>query len=179
MDAHFIIFCDMPTFGQNIKNMMRITKQLFSLFALFLLPLMGMAQAFPQGQQPAEVKTDFSDEDLAKFSKAAAMVNEIQQSAENQMINAIEEQGLDLEKFNEIAMSQQNPNAAPESIDEGDMKKFEAVSGDLQKIQMEMQPKMVEAIESTGIELNKYQEIVTAYQQSPELQQKIQEMMEN
>lgn len=138
-----------------------------------------MAQSLPQGQQPTEMNTSFSDEDLAKFSKAAAKVNEIQQSAEKQMIDAIEKQGLDLDTFNEIAMAQQNPNAETGAIDEGDMKKFQAVSGDLQQIQMDMQPKMVEAIESTGIELNKYQEMVTAYQQSPELQQRVQEMMGN
>lgn len=159
--------------------MTRITKSLLPFFLLFLAPAVGLAQALPQGQQPTQMNTSFSDEDLAQFSEAAAKVNEIQQSAEKKMIDAIEKQGLNLDKFNEIAMAQQNPNAEAGAIDEGDMKKFQAVSGDLQQIQTDMQPKMVEAIESTGIELDKYQEIVTAYQQSPELQQRVQEMMGN
>ncbi len=65
------------------------------------------------------------------------------------------------------------------AVAEDDLEKFKAVSGDLQQIQMDMQPKMMEAIEEEGIEIQKYQEIVAAYQQDPALQLKIQEMMEN
>lgn len=94
------------------------------------------------------------------------------------MISIIEENGLDLETFNKIAMAQQNPNADASGMDAEDMKKYDEASGDLQKVQMEMQPKMVEAIESTGMEIQLYQEIMMAYQQSPELQAKVQAMME-
>ncbi len=137
------------------------------------------AQAVPQqpGAAP-ELKTDYNDDQLKQFTEAASEVEKIQQSAEAQMISIIEENGLDLETFNKIAMAQQNPNADASGMDAEDMKKYDEASGDLQKVQMEMQPKMVEAIESTGMEIQLYQEIMMAYQQSPELQAKVQAMME-
>lgn len=157
-------------------------KKTFKILAVSLFmaaPFAVNAQTMPPAQQQQEVKTDFSDEELMQFTKAAEAVNQISQEADAKMVKAIESAGLDLEKFNEIAAAQQNPNAEAPAADDSEMQKFQEVSGQLQEIQTEMQPKMVSAIEESGMDINKYQEVMLAYQQSPELQAKVQKMMEN
>lgn len=136
------------------------------------------AQTLPQDQQ-TQPSASYSDADIAKFAKAAKVLEELQAAVETEMITAIENKGLDLDTFNKIAAAQQNPNAGSEVADAETMKSYNAVSEDLQKIQMEAQPKMVEAIEETGMDINEYQQMMLAYQQSPEMQAKVQEMMQN
>ncbi len=82
----------------------------YYLIALAMVPVVLSAQTTPQqqpapGMQPAQMQNNFSDEDLEKFSRAAAKITEIQQSAESQMMEAIEKQGLDLDTYNQIAQS--------------------------------------------------------------------------
>lgn len=136
------------------------------------------AQTLPQDQQ-TQPNASYSDDEIAKFAKAAKVLEELQAAVETEMIAAIEKKGLDLDTFNKIAAAQQNPNAGSEVADAETMKSYNAVNEDLQKIQMEAQPKMVEAIEETGMDINEYQQMMLAYQQSPEMQAKVQEMMQN
>ncbi len=160
--------------------MIKNTVKIFVVCALFVSPHMMSAQTMPPSQpQQQEMKTDFSDEELQQFTKAAEAVNQISQEADARMVKAIEDAGMDLDTFNKMAAAQQNPNAqAPEGGD-ADMQKFQEANMELQQIQTEMQPKMVSAIEDSGMDVAKYQEVMMAYQQSPELQAKIKELMEN
>lgn len=168
-----------PTFRENKNIMIKKTFKVFTVSLLMAAPFVVNAQTMPPTQQQQQVKTDFSDKELMQFTKAAEAVNQISQEADAKMVKAIEGAGLELEKFNEIAAAQQNPNAEAPAADEAEMQKFQEVSGQLQEIQTEMQPKMVSAIEDSGMDISKYQEVMLAFQQSPELQAKVKQMMQN
>jgi len=155
------------------------TLKIFTVSLLMSAPFAVTAQTMPPAQQQQQVKTDFTDQELKQFTEAAEAVNKISMEADAKMTKAIENAGLDLDTFNEIAAAQQNPNAKKPAADEAEMQKFQEVSGKLQEIQTEMQPKMVSAIEDSGMDINKYQEVMLAYQQSPELQAKVKQMMQN
>jgi len=160
--------------------MIKKTFQVLALTLFAATPFAVNAQTAPPAPlQQQKMNTDFSDQELKQFTKAAEAVNKVSMEADAKMVEAIEEAGLELEAFNKIAAAQQNPNTENPAADEAEMKKFREVSGKLQEIQTEMQPKMVSAIESSGMDINKYQELMLAYQQSPELQAKIKKMMEN
>ncbi len=153
-------------------------KKVTFVLGLATMAFSAQAQTLPQDQQ-TQPKADYSDAEVAKFAKAAKVLEELQAEVEVEMIAAIEEKGMDLDTFNKIAAAQQNPNAGSEVADAETMKSYNAVNEDLQKIQMEAQPKMVEAIEKTGMDINAYQQMMLAYQQSPEMQAKVKELMEN
>ena len=57
-------------------------------------------------------------------------------------------------------------------------KAIENLMPKLQTIQQESQTVMQEKIKSAGLTMNRYQEIAQMIQQSPELQQKLQSMMQ-
>lgn len=156
-----------------------LKKLTFTLGFAIMATAAVQAQTLPQNQQSQPQQASYSDDEILKFSKAAKVLESLQADVEKEMITAIEDKGLDLDTFNKIAAAQQNPNAGSDVADAETMKSYNAVNEDLQKIQMEAQPKMVEAIEKTGMDVNEYQQMMLAYQQSPEMQAKVKEMMEN
>ena len=93
------------------------------------------------------------------------------------MIAKIEEEGMEVQRFSEIQQAQQNPNQEVEMTAEEE-KAIENLMPKLQTIQQESQTVMQEKIKSAGLTMNRYQEIAQMIQQSPELQQKLQSMMQ-
>jgi hypothetical protein len=129
-----------------------------------------------QMQQQQQVNIDVSDAELEKFASAAQMVKQENQKADMEMQKAIQDEGLSVQKFQQIARSQQNPNAETNAT-ENDMQSFEAVNKQLQKIQAETRDKIETQIQEEGLTLQRYQKILMAIQQDRELQQRLQEEM--
>lgn len=89
-------------------------------------------------EQPEKTAEDFSDEDLEKFASAQTEVDdirseysdelsgvedtekarELQDKYADQMVEAIEDAGLDVQTYNEISMALQNDSELQEKIDE-------------------------------------------------------------
>jgi len=129
-----------------------------------------------QGQQP--MKTDFSDEELSLFIDINKEVVKVQQAAEQEMMQAIQEtDGITVERFNEIAMAQQNPDAEVDMSDEEQMAFRDAAQG-VMEVQRETQAEIAAAVEEEGMAFNDYRQIMMAYQQSPELQERIRSMVQ-
>lgn len=88
-------------------------------------------------EQPEQTADDFSDSDLESFAEAQSEVDEIrseyseelsgvedtdkarelQDKYADQMVEAIEEAGLDVQTYNEISMAVQNDSELQEKID--------------------------------------------------------------
>lgn len=136
------------------------------------------AQQAPPAQQQPQGQTDISDEKLDQFVVVLGEVNEIQQGMQEEMITVVEEQGLDVNKFNEIAQQQQNPNADDSNITAEEKAAFEKAMEDVQQMQMEMQQRMEAKIVENDMDMNEFNQLMQAYQQDPEMQQKVNEKMQ-
>lgn len=146
------------------KNHM-ITSISLALLFFFAIPL----KANPGG---------FSDEELESFASAVSQVITIQQEGQTQMMEKIEENDLTVQRFNEINMqAQQMPLEEVEATEE-EIESFMSASEELETIQMGLEQMLIGAIEDEGITIEKYEEIMAEYQQNPELQQRIQELMQ-
>ncbi len=120
----------------------------------------------------------FSDEELQQFANAVVQVISIQQEGQNEMIAAIEEHELSVQRFNEINMqAQQMPLEEVEATEE-ELENFEKASETVEEVQIQLEGVLIGTIEEEGLSIEKYEEIMAEYQQNPELQQRIQEMME-
>ncbi len=120
----------------------------------------------------------FSDEELEKFANAVTQVINLQQQGQTEMIEAIEDNDLTVQRFNEINMqAQQMPLEEVEATDE-EMENFENANQAVERVQMQLEEILIGTIEEEGLTLEKYEEIMTEYQQNPELQQRIQELMQ-
>ncbi|MGF1635723.1 MAG: DUF4168 domain-containing protein [Cyclobacteriaceae bacterium] len=163
----------------NRKNLKPFTT-IFSLLLFVSLTSQSVfAQALPGAPAaPQEnIKTDFSDKDLMEFIECNKKLAVIQQESQVNMINAIESESLTVERYNEIMQVKQG-NA--EGVDEPSSTENEAFDKATEVVMVEQQ-KMSQVIEETvekemGVE--KFQNIYLAYQQDPNVKEKIESLMQ-
>ncbi|MEX0966057.1 MAG: DUF4168 domain-containing protein [Bacteroidia bacterium] len=141
--------------------------------SLLMIILFGATAGFAQTETQKEV----SEKEIEQFAAAFQEVQSVNQEAQQKMVGAVEEQGFDVQRYNEIQQAQQNPEAEIELTPE-ENKNYEAVVQELGTIQTEAQKKMEEKIEEHGLSIERYQEIASQMQRDPELQKKLQEHMQ-
>jgi hypothetical protein len=137
------------------------------------------SQADPFQADPDQLRQqadNVTDEELVQFLAAMEDMQMINQSAQQEMIEAVQDGGMEVQRFSEIMQSQQDPNMQSDATSE-EMEQYTEVNKSLEEIQILAQQQMEEKIEEGGLSTERYQEIGAIIQYSPELQEKIQTMM--
>lgn len=142
----------------------------------FLMTLLA-AILFSGGAVFAQGEKEVSSDELKKFASALGSIQTLNQSAQQEMMTAVESADMNIERFNELSQAQQDPNAQVEASPE-EMESFNSASQKVQKVQQDAQAKMEKSIESSGLSVTRYQEIAAVVQNDPELQQKLQALMQ-
>jgi len=117
-----------------------------------------------------------TDEELNNFADAFQEVQMENQKVQQEMMTMIQENGLDVNRFQEIQKSQMDPNSTAE-VTEKEMTAFKTVMSKIEKMQPELQAQMAEIIKKKGLSMERYQEVGAAIQADAGLQQKMQTMM--
>ncbi len=143
-------------------------KKITSLFMTLIISSVGI---FAQSGE------EVTDKELKQFASAYQQVQNINQQAQQNMIEAVEEEGFEIQRFNEIQQAQQDPNQDSDATDE-EIRKYETASKKIEKIQGQAQQKVEKKISEEGLSLARYQEIIAAIQNSPELHEKLQEYLQ-
>lgn len=128
------------------------------------------------GQQQTLTSDDLSDEELMAFVESANEVMEIHEEAEEKMIQTIEESELDIETFNKILQARQAeqvPEADPEQV-EAFQKVFPEVLNEQQKVNAKIEA----SLQEKGLDIATYENIMIAYQQDPQVQQRVNELIQ-
>lgn len=141
---------------KSLKN-----KSLF-LFAF----IVGSMSLFAQEQ-------DVSDKELGQFADAFTEVQIQNQKSQQKMIAVIKEEGLEVERFNEIQQAVMDPNKESDAT-EAEKEKHENATSKLEKMQPEIEKEVIASIESTGISINDYESLAAKIQQDQGLQQRLQ-----
>lgn len=163
-----------------MSNLKKLVKAIIISFAFVLFSAYSAFGQVPveKDQQQQAAPQNFSDEDLEQFVDVFQKATEIQQQNEAEMVRAIEEEDLEMERFNEILVARQNQqNAAEIEATAEEMAAFDSAAQKIMAVQQEAQTEIIQVIEEQ-LGAQKYQAIVTAYQQDPEVQQKVNEMLE-
>lgn len=134
-------------------------------------------QQMPLQQMPQQQTSDVSDEEVEQFANSFQKVQQVNQQSQQKMVGAVEEEGLDVQRFNEIQQAQQDPNQDA-AASEKEMETFDAAMRQLQVIQNQAQQEMQEKIIEEGLTIERYQEIISMVQSDVSLQQRLQEQME-
>ncbi|WP_165779292.1 DUF4168 domain-containing protein [Brumimicrobium salinarum] len=143
--------------------------------------LVGASTAI--GQEPVQIapqeapSNDVSNEELEKFAKIYTEVQSESQEMQSEAVTIIESEGMDVDRFNEVANAQNNPSAEVE-VKEGEKEKIQAISVKIQKLQQAFQGRVQEMIKKRGLTVQRYQEVYQAIQQDQELQQKLGKMIQ-
>ncbi len=93
------------------------------------------------------------------------------------MIEKIEEEDMTVQRFNEINMQAQEMPIEQVDMTEKEAESYIVLLEEIEQIQIGLEDVLIGTIEDAGITIEKYEEIMTEYQQNPELQQRVQELM--
>ena len=148
----------------------------FALMAFgFNVTTHAKAQATTPQQQQQAIKTDYSDSELQKFLDVNKKLQPLQQTAQEHILKSIESSGLTVERFREIAQSQQKGSATP--LPEKDSSAFNKAAQAIMQEKGKTDSQMIAVIKKEGMDLNTFQAIAMAYRQSPEVQKKINKLL--
>lgn len=134
---------------------------------------MGQEQMMPVQQ---EQTPDVSDQELQKFANIYMEVQTESQKMQVQAAEAIQAEGMEVERFNELATAQNDPNQETEP-NEKEVEILASINLKIQKIQTDFQGRVAEMVQKEGLTLQRYQELYTAVQNNQELQQKFGELI--
>jgi hypothetical protein len=132
-------------------------------------------------QQPASqaLREDYSDAELKSFVNANKRVASIQEETEQKIIGQIEQNGLTVDRFNEILAGQQNPSKK-DSIQASseELAAFNQIAQSIVSENEKVKDRIETSIEEEGINIDTYEAIMVAYQFSPKVQQRIHKLLE-
>ncbi len=120
----------------------------------------------------------FSDDELKYFANAVVQVISIQQQGQMQMVEQIEAHEMSVQRFNELYMQAQQMPIDDLEVEGEEKESFLEIVDEIENIQMQLESVLVSTIEEEGLSVEQYESIMTEYQQNPELQEKIQQLME-
>lgn len=153
---------------------MHLLKKLYSVILVFSLSLTAAFAQMPQQVEPA---ADVSDNEMEQFAAAFQGIQQIDQELQPELVKAVQEEGIEVQRFNEIMNAQQDPNQEMDA-DEAELQKFASASREIEEIQTRAQKEMEEVVTKSGLGLERYQAIMAALQSDAELQQRLQQMMQ-
>ena len=158
-----------------------------SISIALLAILFGAGTMFAQVQQQQQqqmpdlpASSDVSDEEIEMVASAINELGPIQVEAQEKMQEAVEGEDITFERFQQMMMAMQNPQMADQvNITDEEMATLQTLQPTLMEIQSEADKKMVEKIESSGLTVERYQNIVMAAQQDEELRARVEALLED
>jgi hypothetical protein len=157
----------------------KLTK-IFTLTAVFsfvfALGAMAQQQLPPAPQQ--ETNVNFSEDDYKAFVKINKEIIPIQQEAQETMLKAIEDKGLDVNRFQQLAEAQQTGKITDASEDPEEIAKFNEAGQKVMEVQQETQTTIQKKIMEHEFPMEKFQQMSMAYNQSEEVRAKIDKMLQ-
>ncbi|MFW6224712.1 MAG: DUF4168 domain-containing protein [Bacteroidota bacterium] len=123
--------------------------------------------------QQSEEVNKVSDKELKEFAVAAQKVQIINQEVRQKINNTLKEKGLDVQRFNEIQQTQQNPQQDVDATNE-EMVKYKSASMELEKIEGQAHQKIQKKIKESGLTMSRYENIARLLQNNPDLKEKFQ-----
>lgn len=142
---------------------------------LVFFTVMGSFAAFaqsPQLPQQQQQQVEVSDAELQKFADAFQQIRMINQEAQQEMLTVVEEEGMDVQRFNEIHQAAMDPAVEVEATQE-ELATHKEITSELEKMQGGFQSRMEQAITEQDLSLERYGQIAQSLQSSPELQERL------
>lgn len=147
---------------------MNFMKRMTTLLLALFMTTGVMAQA-AQGEM--------NDDQLKQWAAAYQQIQMIDQQAQQTMVAAIEDSGMEVQQFTEMQQAQANPNEEMETTPE-EQSLFDQASRRIQEVQQEAQQEMQVKIQDEGLTMEEYQTYGAMIQNDPALQQKLMEYLQ-
>lgn len=129
----------------------------------------------PQEQQ--QQKVEVTDAELNKFAEAFQGIRVIGQQSQQEMLQVVQEEGMDVQRFNEIHQGTLDPEKEVEATTE-EKEQHKNIISELEVMQTSMQKQMEQVITKSGLTLERYEQIAMGLQSDRELQQRLQKVLQ-
>jgi len=158
---------------------MKLHQLLIALVA-FTLTVVTLSQA--QGQQPPQRPTqpepinpsEVTEQEIIKVVKITDSVNDIQVNSEKKVRALIDSSAISYERFEEIVLASQNPQAAQSlQLTQEEQKVLGEIQPELAKINQKAQQDFLAIIDKHNMEPQRFQQIMQAAQQHQSLADRI------
>lgn len=136
-----------------------------------------IAQTPQLPQQQQQQKVEVTDAELNKFAEAFQGIRVIGQQSQQEMMQVVEEKGMNVERFNEIHQATLNPQVEVEATTE-EKTQHKNIISELEGMQASIQKQMEKVITDTGLTLERYEQIAMGLQSDSELQQRLQKVLQ-
>lgn len=156
---------------------MKLKKVLGSLLVVFALGTGTLMAQTPQVPAP-KAQVEVTDAELTEFAQIFQQVRVVNQEAQQEMIEVVQNEDFELQRFNEIHQAKMNPQKEAELTKEEE-KRYALVVAELESIQPKFQEKMESIISESDLSMERYQQLAMALRSNPELQKRLQEMMKS
>lgn len=163
-------------------------KQLLVGSSVFVVLFAGSVSAqepqAPEAQPPTQdapqtaPTTEVSQSELEQFVRVVPQLQEIQQSAQQQAAQVIQESGLSTERFSEIYQSQQSGAAPSSEVTSEEQQSYDEASTKIESLEQDVRSQQEEVLQTEGLEPQRFGEILVAVRQDPALQQQVQELLQ-
>jgi len=170
---------------QTVIKEMNMLKQILSGGSMCALLLTGSLSAQaqtqtppsrPQPQQAPQVQVPPAE--LQKFAKTIKQLQAMQQQAQTAIVQVVQREGLSEARFVQIYQAQQNPQAQPKpAVTSQEKQKFAKAFTQAGQIQQQTQSKMQQVVQQQGLEVQRFNQILTVVKQDPTLRQKVLQLM--
>ncbi|MEH6682592.1 MAG: DUF4168 domain-containing protein [Sediminicola sp.] len=156
----------------NVRNNFKMVLLLFFAAATGL-----MAQTRPVPQQEGP-KVEVNDDELAKFAKAYQGIQMVNQEAQKEMIQVVEDKQFEIQRFNEIHQATLDPTKKVEGVTSEEKENYTKVVKEIEGLQPQFQKKMEEAITAQDLTVERYEKLAMALQSDVTLQTRFQKMLQ-
>lgn len=156
--------------------------------ALFVMGGTTQAQAQKPALKPeptqtapaAETAIDVTTAEVQQFTNAVQQMTQVQDAARHRAVQAVQEEGLTLARYNEIFLSQQNASTPSASdVTPQEKQSFDRALSKVAEIRQSTQQQLEQVIQSNGLNVQRFSQIFAAVRQNPELRQQVQQVLQN
>lgn len=150
------------------------SSSLMVILGLGCLPVLAQQKPTPAPTAQQSV----GEADLKKFVSAAKKLEAISQERNTMISQAVQKEGLSLERFREIYLSKQNPEVKlSKAVTQDEQQKYDRTLTQLVEVQKTTQENMGKAVASEGLDVTRFLAILKTIQQTPDLQKKVDQML--
>ncbi|SHM45637.1 hypothetical protein SAMN04488057_101512 [Cyclobacterium lianum] len=153
-----------------------LNASLFSLLLSVCFAYGSIAQQLPQGGQ--KVNDNFTDEEYEQFVTINQSLAPMQAEVEAKMVGILEDKGMEVPRFQALMQAQRQGNIMDATDDPDEIALFNEAGQEIMKVQQESQQELQQHIVDNGMEIQKFQEMSIAYNQSPKVKEKVDAKME-
>lgn len=156
-------------------NTMKKLKSLILFVALF--GAVATYAQVPQEMQQEQPQIEVEDAELEQFATVFRDVMQKGQQANQEMVGIIEDEGMSIDRYQELREADTNPESDVEKATSDENKQKEKIDEKIEKVGAQVQQEQTEIVEKSELSVDRYQEIAMALRTDQDLQQKLQQIL--